>query len=81
MSAIHELLLTGHRAMEPKADVHDKYVATYESEIGQMVWAHPTVKHSHFKNNDGKIYTLSPWPIPDYWEWTRKVNPEEYDFA
>jgi 4-hydroxyacetophenone monooxygenase len=46
-----------------------------------MVWAHPTVKHSHFKNKDGKIYTLSPWPIPDYWEWTRKVNPEEYDFA
>jgi 4-hydroxyacetophenone monooxygenase len=81
MSAIHELLLTGHRAMEPKADVHDKYVEAYESEIGQMVWAHPTVKHSHFKNKDGKIYTLSPWPIPDYWEWTRKVNPEEYDFA
>jgi 4-hydroxyacetophenone monooxygenase len=81
MSAIYELLSSDHRAMEPKTEVHDKYVETYESEIGQMVWAHPTVKHSHFKNKDGKIYTLSPWPIPDYWEWTRKVNPEEYDFV
>ena len=81
MSAIYELLSSDHRAMEPKTEVHDRYVETYESEIGQMVWAHPTVKHSHFKNKDGKIYTLSPWPIPDYWEWTRKVNPEEYDFV
>ena len=81
MSAIHLLLSSGRRAMEPKTEVHDKYVETYESEIGQMVWAHPTVKHSHFKNKDGKIYTLSPWPIPDYWEWTRKVKSEEFDFA
>jgi 4-hydroxyacetophenone monooxygenase len=81
MSAIHQLLSSGHRAMEPKTEVHDRYVETYESEIGQMVWAHPTVKHSHFKNKDGKIYTLSPWPIPDYWEWTRKVKSEEFDFA
>ncbi|MEJ6739911.1 MAG: 4-hydroxyacetophenone monooxygenase, partial [Actinomycetota bacterium] len=81
MSAIHELLTTGKRAMEPKVEVHDKYVATYESEIGQMVWAHETVKFSHFKNKDGKIYTLSPWPIPDYWAWTRGVNSDDYQFV
>ena len=38
--------------------------ARYQSEISQMVWAHWSVKHSHFKNPDGKIFTLSPWPIP-----------------
>jgi 4-hydroxyacetophenone monooxygenase len=81
MSAIHELLVTGQRAMEPKQEVHDRYVATYESEISQMVWAHETVKYSHFKNKDGKIYTLSPWPIPDYWDWTRQVNADDYDFV
>lgn len=81
MSAIHELLTSGHRAMEPKSEVHDRYVATYESEINQMVWAHPSVKHSHFKNKDGRIYTLSPWPIPDYWEWTRRVNAGDFDFV
>ena len=81
MSAIHELLVTGHQSMEPKTEVHDRYVATYESEISQMVWAHESVKYSHFKNKDGKIYTLSPWPIPDYWEWTRSVNADDYVFV
>ena len=81
MSAIHELLTTGAHAMEPKRAVHDAYVARYESEINQMVWAHPSVKFSHFKNAEGRIYTLSPWPIPDYWRWTRAVDPADYDFV
>jgi len=81
LDAIRQLLVTGSRAMEPKRPVHDAYVETYVSEINQMVWAHPTVKYSHFKNKDGRIYTLSPWPIPKYWDWTRAVDVDDFDFA
>ena len=35
-------------------------------------------KHSHFKNPEGKVCTLSPWPIPTYWDWTRAVEPDDY---
>jgi len=81
LDAIRQLLVAGHRAMEPKLPVHDAYVETYVSEINQMVWAHPTVKYSHFKNKDGRIYTLSPWPIPQYWGWTRAVDVGDFDFV
>jgi 4-hydroxyacetophenone monooxygenase len=81
MSAIHELLATGKRSMEPKPDVQAAYQEKYESEINQMVWAHPSVKYSHFKNPEGRIFTLSPWPIPQYWEWTRSVDTDDYEFA
>lgn len=81
MSAIHELLVRGSSSMEPKPAVHDAYVDRYVSEINQMVWAHPSVKFSHFKNADGRIFTLSPWPIPEYWRWTRAVDPADYEFA
>ena len=64
MESLRLLLTGGHRTMEPRADVHDEYRGRYESEISQMVWAHSSVKHSHFKNPEGRIYTLSPWPIP-----------------
>ena len=43
-----------------------------------MVWAHWSVKHSHFKNPDGKIFTLSPWPIPTYWRWTKDFRASDY---
>ena len=65
-----------HRTMEPRQDVHDEYRGRYESEISQMVWAHWSVKHSHFKNPDGRIFTLSPWPIPTYWAWTKTFDPD-----
>ena len=81
LSAIHEVLATGHRALEPKADVADTYAHHYQDEISQMVWAHWSVQHSHFKNPEGKVWTLSPWPIPTYWDWTRAVEPDDYEFV
>ncbi len=81
MSAIHETLASGHRTIEVRAEVHDAYAERYQSEIGQMVWAHWSVRHSHFKNPEGKIFTLSPWPIPVYWAWTQAVDPGDYRFG
>ncbi len=46
-----------------------------------MVWAHETVKYSFIETEAAEIYTLSPWPIPDYWEWTRQVNADDYVFS
>ena len=78
MEALRLLLAGRHRTMEPRADVHDEYRGRYEDEIAQMVWAHWSVKHSHFKNPEGRIFTLSPWPIPTYWTWTKRVDPDDY---
>ncbi len=78
MEALRLLLAGRHRTMEPRAEVHDEYRGRYEDEIAQMVWAHWSVKHSHFKNPEGRIFTLSPWPIPTYWSWTKRVDPDDY---
>ncbi len=78
MGALRELLTSGHRTLEPKPDVHDAYAELYQHEISQMVWAHKSVKHSHFKNAEGKVFTLSPWPIPTYWNYTKEFVPADY---
>jgi 4-hydroxyacetophenone monooxygenase len=78
MESLRLLLTSGRRTMEPRQDVHDEYRGRYEEEISQMVWAHWSVKHSHFKNAEGRIFTLSPWPIPTYWAWTKNVDPDDY---
>jgi 4-hydroxyacetophenone monooxygenase len=81
MSAIHQVLASGARAIEIREDVHDAYARRYRHEIDQLVWAHASVEHSHYKNRAGKIFTLSPWPIETYWEWTRAVDRAEYVLA
>lgn len=81
MKALRLLLEGRHRTMEPRQEVHDAYRRRYEDEISQMVWAHWSVKHSHYKNPEGRIYTLSPWPIPTYWAWTKDVDLDDYEVA
>ena len=81
MEAIHETLASGARWCEVRAVAHDEYAARYEAEIGQMVWSHPSIRHSHYKNPSGKVFTLSPWALDQYWEWTRRVERTDYEFG
>jgi 4-hydroxyacetophenone monooxygenase len=81
LSALRELLGRDAKAMEPRSDVHDEYRERYQHEIAQMVWAHPSVTHSHYKNREGKVFTLSPWPVPTYWYWTTHFDADDYTFA
>ena len=45
------------------------------------MWAHPSITHSHYKNRHGKVFTLSPWSIDQYWELTRDFQPGDHVIA
>jgi 4-hydroxyacetophenone monooxygenase len=78
LDAIHRVLAAGARTIEVREEAHDRYVDELVGQISTLVWSHPTIHHSHYKNPDGRIYTLSPWPIDTYWEMTREVDPADY---
>lgn len=81
IEVIHETLTSEARWSEVRPDAHEEYVDRYQSEIGQLVWSHPSIEHSHYKNGQGKVFTLSPWPLDLYWEWTRHVERADYVFG
>ena len=78
LDCIHRVLSSGAQTIEVRKDAHDEYIERYRREIDQLVWSHPSIEHSHYKNPQGKIFTLSPWRLELYWEWTREADPEEY---
>jgi 4-hydroxyacetophenone monooxygenase len=67
--------------MEPRQDVHDDYDRRTNAELAQMVWAHPSIEHSYYKNSKGELHTVQPWRIVDYWRWTSAPDPEDYVFS
>jgi 4-hydroxyacetophenone monooxygenase len=81
MGCIELLLTEEHALMEPKQEVHDEFEARRNAEIHQMVWSHWSIQHTHFKNANGQIFTLSPWPIHNYQQWTKAPNPDDYVFS
>jgi len=78
LDAIHRVLASGASTIEVRQEAHDRYVEALVREISSLVWAHPTIQHSHYKNPEGQVYTLSPWTIDEYWERTREVDPDDY---
>jgi len=78
MDCIRAVLTSRARSIEVRGDVHDRYAEWHQGEISQLVWAHPSIRHSHYKNPAGKVYTLSPWSIDHYWELTRVHDPADY---
>jgi 4-hydroxyacetophenone monooxygenase len=81
MELIRATLTSDARRCEVTPEAHASYVDRYRAEIDQLVWSHPSIEHSHYKNPSGKIFTLSPWPLDLYREWTRNVERGHYTFA
>ena len=66
---------------DTRADVHEAYYERVQKELEGLVWSHPSVTHSWFKNSEGKIHVLSPWRLVDYWSWTKRPDPADFDLV
>ncbi|WP_421845557.1 flavin-containing monooxygenase [Mycobacterium sp.] len=64
--------------LEPTDDAATEWHRRTQAEIETMVWSHPAVKHSYFKNADGEIHTVSPWRLKEYWAATRMPDWSQF---
>lgn len=66
------------RSVEVRQDVHDAYNERLQARMKEMVWSHPSIHRSWYRNEDGEIYILSPWRLVDYWAWTKTPDPQDF---
>lgn len=65
-------------SMEPTPHAATEWHERTQAEIKKMVWSHPAVKHSYFKNADGEIHTVSPWRLDQYWAAVREPDWSQF---
>ncbi|MBW0016952.1 MAG: NAD(P)/FAD-dependent oxidoreductase [Mycobacterium sp.] len=68
----------GTHSMEPTPAATAEWHRRTQAEIKKMVWSHPAVKHSYFKNADGEIHTVSPWRLNEYWAAVREPDWSQF---
>jgi 4-hydroxyacetophenone monooxygenase len=78
-ACLAEVIGNGWNAIEPTVEATEEWHRRHQAEIATMVWAHPAIEHSYFKNTDGEIHTVSPWRLPVYWNAVRA--PEWSNFV
>ena len=81
LGCLRALLTSEHDAIECKRKVHDEYNERLQKELAGMVWSHPSIRSSWYKNKAGRVTVLSPWPLRDYWEWTRAPQLEDFTLS
>ena len=68
-----------HRSIECRKDVHDDYNELVDRMHAEMVWAHKRVR-SWYRNAAGRVTSVSPWRLVDYWKLTREPKREDFLF-
>jgi len=64
--------------IECKQEVHDAYDRRLQEALAGMVWSHPSIASSWYRNAAGRVTVLSPWRLVDYWRWTKEPVLDDY---
>jgi 4-hydroxyacetophenone monooxygenase len=78
MDSLRTVLAGGHKALECRRDVHDRYNVEVDAENLRMAWGVSNV-NSWYKNAKGRVAQNWPFPLLEYWRRTRQVDPADYE--
>ncbi len=78
MGCLDLLIRSSGKTMEPRQDRYDDWYARSQAEMATLVWSQPGIKHSFYKDSNGKVHGLSPWRLVDFWTWTRTPDPDDF---
>lgn len=67
----------GIDAFDVRPETHDDYVRRVDEQHDRMVWSHPGMTN-WYRNADGRVVSVSPWRLVDYWHMTRTPDPNDY---
>jgi 4-hydroxyacetophenone monooxygenase len=78
LGCIDMLAARDARSAVPRPEVCQDYDRRSRERLRHMVYAHPAVTSSYYKNSTGELPTLFAWRIVDYWKWTHRPDPSDY---
>jgi 4-hydroxyacetophenone monooxygenase len=64
-------------SIEVKRDVHDDYVRRVDAAHEAMIWTHPGMS-TYYRNKAGRVVTVMPWRLVDYWSMTHRPDLNDY---
>lgn len=63
--------------IDVRREVHDRYNSLVDAEHGELVWSHPGTTN-WFRNRKGRIFSIMPWRMVDYWRMTHDPDFSDY---
>lgn len=64
------MLRRGWRRLEVRREAQDAWVAAVDAEHSRLVWSHPGMS-TYYRNEAGRVISVMPWRLVDYWGMVR----------
>ena len=74
---IVNMVESGLSSIDVRQGAHDDYVRRVDKEHDQMIWSHPGMT-TYYRNARGRVVTVMPWRLVDYWQMTRAPDLGDY---
>lgn len=59
----------------------DQAAVRARAALAGMVWSHPSIQSSWYRNRAGRVPVLSPWRLLDYRQWTQAPDPQDFHLS
>ena len=79
LGCLELLLRTGQGAMAVKREVHDAYNVEIDEGNLRRVWGVAHV-NTWYKNAKGRVTQNWPFSLQEYWDRSRRPDPDDYDY-
>ena len=77
-NAIVTMLNEGITHMAAKKSAQKAYMEKYNAGHQDMIWMHPGMT-TYYRNSKGRVYSVMPWRLVDYWNMTRTPDLADYE--
>ena len=76
-TTISTMLNEGIEQMAATAAAQAEYMQHYNDGHADMIWMHPGMT-TYYRNSKGRVYSVMPWRLVDYWHMTRAPDLGHY---
>jgi 4-hydroxyacetophenone monooxygenase len=80
MLSLRALYEGGHRMVECRTEVYERYNREVDERHARMVWTHKGMTN-WYRNRHGRVFAISPWRLVDYWKMTSRFDPDDYELG
>ncbi|HQR72186.1 MAG TPA: NAD(P)-binding domain-containing protein [Burkholderiaceae bacterium] len=76
-SCIAQMAARGVDAIDVRPEVLDDFMQRFDAEHETLIWSHPGMS-TYYRNPRGRVYTVLPWRLVDYWLMTHDADLDDY---
>ncbi len=77
LASLMNMLEQNLASIECRQDAYEAYNERMDTEHAGMIWTHPGMD-TWYRNKHGRVVSIMPWRLVDYWQMTRAPNDEDY---